>query len=274
LSRIQRLHLLAAALTIVGVAGLVYALAGLLAEPELGTASDDPVIFSIGDVPEPIGVVPEATPDPNATVPALPERSDTTASDAADDSTVNAPPKTPARQDPDSGPISFGDSANGLRSRTSFAMEPTDIHIPKIDVRASIVQVGTTEDGAMESPLLYSDVGWWSLGVQPGEAGRAVLAGHVDSPWGPAVFVRLDELAPGDEILIGNGLAELRYIVRGAAVYRADAAPVESIFGPSTERELVLITCGGRFDRSTASYLHRRVVFAVLADDSSPNASE
>ena len=37
-------------------------------------------------------------------------------------------------------------------------------------------------------------------GAVPGEQGPAVIAGHVDSRSGPAVFFRLDELAPGDRV--------------------------------------------------------------------------
>ncbi len=269
MQRIQRVHLLAATLTLVGVAGVLYALVRLLVSPAAGAASTDPLLFSIGDVPAPLAVPSPFAGDPGRIRP--------------DNQSGSGDPDTPLATKQPGGSTPEVDSAaeiaiptpvpttgatsNGTRQSSPQGIEPTDISIPKIDVHAKIVQVGTTSSGAMDTPERYADVGWWSLGAEPGETGRAVLAGHVDSPWGAAVFIRLDELEPGDEIIVGDGLSELHYVVRGAAVYRADAAPVEDIFGPSTERELILITCGGWFDRSSASYLHRRVVFAVLADE-------
>lgn len=266
MERVRRIQFLAAALTIVGVAGLAFAAVALLSETQ-GAASDEPLLFSIGDVPAPVDwtATPEAvtalsSPDPleqrEAFVPS--ERGEFT------------PGQTPGKDAHDSGTPATrqsdaGASREGVRTISDIAFEPMSLRIPKIGVEARVVPVGTTNSGAMEAPRRYSEVGWWSPGAHPGEAGRAVFAGHVDSPWGMAVFFNLDDLAPGDEILVSDGSSELRYVVRGAAVYRSDAAPVEDIFGPSIERELVLITCGGWFDRQTASYLHRRVVFAVLA---------
>ncbi|CAN5613993.1 hypothetical protein BH23CHL2_BH23CHL2_17950 [soil metagenome] len=269
--RIPRSHILAAALLIVGAAGLVFAGTGLRASPNTSASSDDALVKSIGTVPLPLEITPV---EPAAEMLNRPDRTDqdvasfdgnsydgklTTGRDA--DLSDIVPPPSPIPTPPEGG------TAGGTRQESASGINPVVLRIPKIGVDAAIVHVGTTSSGAMEAPSRYLDVGWWSPGAQPGERGRAVLAGHVDSPWGPSVFINLDELVLGDEIIVGNGESELRYIVRGSAVYRTDAAPVEQIFGPSVERELVLITCGGWFDRRTASYLHRRVIFAVLAED-------
>lgn len=267
------MHALAAALTLVGAAGLGFVLVGTLSGPSTEASSDDPVLYSIGDVPSPVATpAGDSSPDSNPNAPQVPDASqagvDPDAVANGDGDFTKGRLRAPAEAEPTPVPQT-GTSKGGVRTApSSVAFEPTDILIPKLDLSASIVPVGTNEAGEMESPRDYSEIGWWSPGARAGDNGRAVLAGHVDSPWGPAVFIDLHELQPGDEIIVGNGLAELRFIVRGAAVYRADAAPVEQIFGPSSEQELVLITCGGWFDRSTASYLHRRVVFAVLAEDS------
>jgi hypothetical protein len=45
--------------------------------------------------------------------------------------------------------------------------------------------------------------GWYEPGPRPGEAGPAVIVGHVDSRRGPAVFFRLGELRRGDRIVVG-----------------------------------------------------------------------
>lgn len=145
---------------------------------------------------------------------------------------------------------------------------PSSIMIPSIGVDARVTPIATTETGAMEAPEVYSEVGWYRLGVAPGEVGRAVLAGHVDSRSGPAVFYRLRDLKPGDviEISVGVDRHTLRFVVRESARYPEDGAPLDQIFGASDRPELVLITCDGAFDRSRGSYDHRLVVFADLLD--------
>lgn len=37
-------------------------------------------------------------------------------------------------------------------------------------------------------PEDYWEAGWWSGGPEPGERGAAVIAGHVGSKNGPAIF--------------------------------------------------------------------------------------
>jgi sortase (surface protein transpeptidase) len=143
---------------------------------------------------------------------------------------------------------------------------PTRLWIPDIDVDARITDVALTETGAMEAPANYDDVGWYRLGVKPGETGRAVMAGHVDSTTGPAVFYRLRDLAPGSviEVTLGGNSETLRYIVQDSATYQEREAPLERIFGPSDRSELILITCAGDFDFSQGVYHERLVVYAEL----------
>ena len=81
---------------------------------------------------------------------------------------------------------------------------PTYVRIPRIDLNAPIVPVGFNERDEMASPSDYAQVGWWQFGAVPGDYGRAVLAGHVDSPTDKAVFYGIDRLAPGDEIFVGS----------------------------------------------------------------------
>src|SRR5579871_2731623 len=53
--------------------------------------------------------------------------------------------------------------------------------IPSINVNAPIVPVGFTVDGNMATPDRLSDVGWYEYGTPIGDAGSAVIAGHVDN---------------------------------------------------------------------------------------------
>jgi hypothetical protein len=88
------------------------------------------------------------------------------------------------------------------------------------------------------------------------------MAGHLDSKTGPAVFYRLEDLVPGDEIftMTADG-QELRFIVLSSETYDVADAPLERIFGDADRPHLNLITCDGAFDRSIRQYDKRLVVF-------------
>ncbi len=110
-------------------------------------------------------------------------------------------------------------------------------------------------------------VSWYMLGATPGQPGRALLAGHVDSASGPAVFYQLSELVVGTEITIelGGGTQSVHYVVQETAMYPDEAAPLERIFSPADHAELILITCVGKFDRALGVYEERLVVDATMA---------
>jgi sortase (surface protein transpeptidase) len=140
---------------------------------------------------------------------------------------------------------------------------PVHISIPAIGVSAVVVRLGLKPDGTLEVPSDFDDTGWYTGGPAPGETGPAVVAGHIDSQRGPAVFYRLRDLRPGDEITVGRADgSSVRFTVDGIAQYPKRAFPTEAVFGPSPDPILRLITCGGSFDRSQRSYRDNVVVTA------------
>lgn len=175
---------------------------------------------------------------------------------------VTATPR--AGRAPEIAPTPFPEAARARQAR--FA--PSRLNIPRIGIDAIVVPVGVTADGQLEAPGDYSTVGWYEAGPAPGEVARAVIDGHLDSRDGPAVFYRLRELAPGDEIIVRSGRSgsELTFIVRETASFPTVEAPLDRVFGPSDRPELVLITCDGPFDRGGGGYLERRIVVAELRD--------
>jgi sortase (surface protein transpeptidase) len=118
-------------------------------------------------------------------------------------------------------------------------------------------------DGELEAPRAYGKAGWYADGTAPGDTGPAVIAGHVDSRSGPAVFYRLRELTAGDTIEVVRGGTVLRFTVTRAAWYPKNRFPTDQVYGPTPDRQLRLITCGGVFDRSLRSYRDNLVVYAV-----------
>ena len=117
----------------------------------------------------------------------------------------------------------------------------------------------------MDVPSGYDTTAWFQHGVRPGMTGNAVIAGHLDSRSGPAVFFDLDELRPGDEIEITTGAGELlTFRVDRLESFVAESAPRYEIFGPSTQPRLNLITCNGTFDSTAGAYNERLVVYSTL----------
>jgi sortase (surface protein transpeptidase) len=146
------------------------------------------------------------------------------------------------------------------------AAPPVRIRIPAIGVSAAVVRLGLNRDGTLQVPEDFGVTGWFTGGPAPGETGPAVIAGHIDSRRGPAVFYRLHALRPGDRVAVerADGTT-VQFAVEGSAQYPKRAFPTEAVFGPSPDPLLRLITCGGAFDRSTRHYRDNVVVTARLA---------
>lgn len=146
-------------------------------------------------------------------------------------------------------------------------LPPTAVSIDAIGLAEPLIDLGLTADGAMEVPADFDDVGWFTGGGRPGGRGPLIIAAHVDSPTGPAVFLRLRELVPGDNVIVTDSAGHAhRYRVTEVADYPKAAFPTARVFGAVTTDELRLITCGGVFDSSAGSYEDNRVVYAERAD--------
>jgi Sortase domain len=145
------------------------------------------------------------------------------------------------------------------------ASKPVRLEIPAIGVSTSLLRLGLEPDGAMEVPGDFGRAGWFAEGPAPGQVGPSVIAGHVDSRTGPAVFYRLRDLRPGDPVLVerADG-SRLRFLVERARGFPKTTFPTQDVFGPVPAAELRLITCGGEFDRARGSYRDNLVVFARL----------
>ncbi|WP_444685138.1 sortase domain-containing protein [Alkalicoccus luteus] len=145
---------------------------------------------------------------------------------------------------------------------------PETLSIPAIDVEADLEEVGILDNGQMGVPDSAEGVGWFEPGVRPGEQGNAVLAGHVDSREGPAVFYGLHELEAGDTVYVTDEEgSDLEFEVTKTIVYDRREAPLEEIFGRSDGRHLNLITCTGTFNQEYGTHDDRLVVYTELMED-------
>lgn len=140
---------------------------------------------------------------------------------------------------------------------------PVAVHIPTIGVDAEIDPMHRNVDGTIQVPSWHR-AGWWAGGARPGQPGPAVILGHVDSTAGPAIFHRLQELQPGDEVAVTRADGSVaRFAVERLERHPKEAFPTAAVYAPSLEAGLRLVTCGGTFDRSTGHYRDNVVVFAT-----------
>ncbi|HYH29296.1 MAG TPA: class F sortase [Pseudonocardia sp.] len=141
---------------------------------------------------------------------------------------------------------------------------PVELLLPARDVRAPVVAVTTGPTGALLVPEPPSTVGWWSPSALAGSAaGTTVLAGHVDSAAaGLGALAVLRHVAVGEEVVVrGADGREIGYRVTARRQYAKAELPPE-VFDAGGPPRLVLITCGGAFDRATRHYTDNVVVFA------------
>ncbi|MET0734722.1 MAG: class F sortase [Microbacterium sp.] len=151
------------------------------------------------------------------------------------------------------------------RADVAPAATPTRLRIPAIGVDSVLGGLALGPDGALEAPVDYDLAGWYAGGVVPGAIGPAIVAGHVDSPTAPAVFARIDELVPGDEILVSmSDGAEVAFAVTGAAQSAKSQFPSDAVYSNVPAPELRLITCAGAFDSAIGHYTDNLIVFAAL----------
>ncbi len=142
---------------------------------------------------------------------------------------------------------------------------PVRVVIPAIRVSAAVIPLGLNPDRTLEVPTNYAETGWYVGGPEPGELGGAVIAGHVDSKSGPAVFYRLRELRRDDliEVVLKDG-STVRFAVRSSMAVPKDNFPSKLVYNKKPHATLTLITCGGAFDQATGHYRDNYLVFAEL----------
>lgn len=153
--------------------------------------------------------------------------------------------------------------APALTSRSS----PTRVDIPAIKVAAPLVPLGDASDGTIAVPPANKPyvAGWYTRGVTPGEPGRTVIVGHLDSRYsGPAVFYRLGALRQGQTVtLTRRDRIVVVYRVDGSSIQPKDEFPAAQIYQPSDRSELRLITCGGTYAKQTG-WSNNVIVYAHM----------
>jgi len=144
------------------------------------------------------------------------------------------------------------------------AAVPTRLLVPSIKVDAAVEPVGMDAQGRMGTPSQSANVAWYRLGSAPGDAGDAVMAGHLDWTTGPAVFWYLGRVRKGDTITVVRADGSSVQFVADASITVPYDSSTDSLFTKSGPPALTLITCAGAWDRARGTYLQRLVVHATL----------
>src|SRR5450432_3947482 len=125
---------------------------------------------------------------------------------------------------------------------------PVSLTIPLIGVKTSLITLGLQSNGALQVPSTTTVAGWYTGSPRPGAIGSAIIVGHVDSVNGPGVFYRLYELRKGDQVYVRRADGTLvKFLVTSVQQYLKDQFPTQTVYGPTPDAELRLITCGGAF---------------------------
>ena len=141
---------------------------------------------------------------------------------------------------------------------------PERVSIPALGLDEALIDLGIADTGELEVPEDPDRVGWFTGGGRPGGTGPTVIVGHVDSTTGPAVFARLPELGPGDEVEVESADGtRTTYVVDDARDVPQQPFPTEQVFGVTPDDTLRLITCTGPYDREGGRYTENRIVTAT-----------
>jgi LPXTG-site transpeptidase (sortase) family protein len=131
---------------------------------------------------------------------------------------------------------------------------PDRLRVPAAGIDLPVIPVGVADDGLMALPETVAQVGWYEFGARPADrAGSTVLAGHVDTKReGLGPLARLRTIEPGTEITVSAEQGGTRrYRVTSVRKIDKDRVRLPEIFARDGAERLVLITCGGPFDRRT-----------------------
>ncbi|QWC85943.1 sortase [Nocardioidaceae bacterium] len=142
---------------------------------------------------------------------------------------------------------------------------PVRVEIPRVGIESDLDDLGLQGDGELEAPPRWGTAGWFAGGPRPGERGPAVIAGHLDSPFGAAVFASLPLLVPGDTVRVTDALGRAHvFEVTRVARTPKQGFPTREVYGAVPGAELRLITCTGAYVPGAGGYQDNLLVFARL----------
>ena len=142
---------------------------------------------------------------------------------------------------------------------------PRRLSVPALGIDTKIYQVALDKRKNVVIPEDIRKVGWYRLGVPPGvDRGNAVIVGHRDgSGYRKGAFYYLNTLKPGQVVTVTtSGKRTLKYRVESVKSILKKRLPYEKYFAVDGKHKLVLISCGGFYDRNNGGYQDNVIVTA------------
>ncbi|GAA2720528.1 class F sortase [Cellulomonas aerilata] len=145
-------------------------------------------------------------------------------------------------------------------------LAPVALALPALEISVPVDPVGVAPDGQMEIPPRAERAGWYRFGPAPGAStGTAVIAAHVDSAAsaGLGPFARLQDAAVGDlvDVALADGTAR-QFAVTAVERRAKTQIAWPDVFVRDGAPRLVLVTCGGVFQRDVGHYTDNVIVTA------------
>ena len=144
------------------------------------------------------------------------------------------------------------------------AERPLNLRLPSGSLLA--VDIAPTDPrGTLVIPELVARAGWWPGGARLGDPfGAIVIAAHVDSfADGIGPIAELLDAKPGDVVRLGaRNLSQAFAISSSTFVPRTSLADHAATLSFVGAHRLVLITCGGPYDRARGGYRDNLIVVA------------
>ncbi len=149
--------------------------------------------------------------------------------------TRNEPPLAEALAPAARQPLLAGEEAVRLSRHASR------VRIPSVGIDAEVRTVGYVfQQGVLQYDVPRIGAGQYAGTAAPGEPGNTVIAGHVASRSGPAVFRELPQVRIGETVELFRGDQLFRYIVTEIRVVAAGAT---AVMWQTDDATLTLITC-------------------------------
>lgn len=139
-----------------------------------------------------------------------------------------------------------------LRPAAAPRPAPARFTADDVGIDLPVQPYGVDDAGFMQLPDTVDEVAWYAYSARPGDrTGTTVLAAHVDTlDDGLGPFANLRDLDEGDELRVADTGGDLRrYAVTSVEKVAKAEVPLDQVFRRDGDPALVVITCGGSFDR-------------------------
>lgn len=168
---------------------------------------------------------------------------------------------------PQAAPSEAGGGSAAIAAGESDAapVDGLEVRVPSIGARSSLIPLQLNPDRTIQTPPVATpqQAGLYARGPQPGDAGPAVILGHINGGGTPGVFARLAAVRAGDRVEVQRADGrQLEFAVYRTVEVDKTAFPTSAVYSDTPGPELRLISCGGALNPAARSYDSNSIVFA------------